>query len=113
MGTRNGHIMILSSSEVSYGRKTIATFKDTDELLTNEGAFYVGKVDLRFKGTSRKGENIASTKLGALKEVVAHIDFSYARPVSHGEKIEGDLLLVKRNKEEISLPMICKRYLKN
>lgn len=111
-GTRNAAIMIVSDLNVNGGRKTIATFEASDSLLTNDGATYTSKVDLRFNGSERKGENILSTKLGEVKFIILDIDFSYAYPVAAGEEVAGELILKKRNGEVIRTDVACTRYLK-
>ena len=87
LGTRSAAIMILSDTSVQAGRKTIATFSSTDALLTNDGASYTAKVDLRFNNSGRKGENIGGTKLGELKNVTLDVAFSYSEPVEAGAEV--------------------------
>ncbi|MCX6119410.1 MAG: hypothetical protein NT027_17875 [Proteobacteria bacterium] len=110
-GTRNAAIMILSNPEVSFGRKTIATF-EADGTLQNEAARYIAKVDQRFSGSNRDGELIGGTKLGQLAKVVLKIDFSYAAPIEDGEEASATVSLFKRNGDRINLDAVCTRYLK-
>ncbi len=112
LGTRSAAIMILSDTSVQVGRKTIATFNATDALLTNDGASYSAKVDLRFNNSGRKGENIGGTKLGELKNVILDVAFSYNEPVEAGTEVAGQVTLQKRNGDQTSFPVSCVRYLK-
>ncbi len=113
-GTRNGAVMVVSDNDVQLGRKTIARFTDTKSTLSNSGALYEAKVDLRVSGSSRKGELIGGTKLGELKTLVLEIDFKYNRPIEDGEVVDGVLTLNKRNGEVAAdLDLDCTRYLKN
>lgn len=112
-GTRTGAIMVVSDSSVGYGNKTIATFKETDGLLTSKELAYIAKVDLRFKDSSRKGELIAGTKLGELKTIQLHLNFSYAHPIENGDLVSGRIYLNKRNDQTLSEKVSCARYLKN
>lgn len=111
-GTRNAAVMILSNQDVSFGRKTIATF-DSEGTLRNSGTVYVSKVDLRFSGSSRAGELIAGTKLGQLASIALLVDHNYSYPMEDGEETAGSVILTKRDGERIRLDAVCERYLKN
>jgi hypothetical protein len=111
-GTRNAAIMVVSDLTVKNGRKTIATFEDSDSLLTNDGATYTSKVDLRFSGSDRKGELLLGTKLGEVKFMILDIDYSYAAPVEDGAIVDGEFILKQRDGEVIRTNVICIRYLK-
>ena len=113
VGTRTGAVMIVSDPTVQNGRKSIATFKNSDGLLQSEGTHYEAKVDLRYKNSNRKGENIAGTKLGALSEIHLFINHNYSRPINDGEVTTADLVLLKRSGDTILKQMVCSRYLKN
>ena len=113
LGTRNAAVMVVSDPRVASGRATIATFESADSLLTNDSSTYTSLVDLRYKNSNRKGENIAGTKLGELKYIVLHVNFSYAHPVAVGTRLAGEVTLVKRSGETIPVDMVCFRYLKN
>ncbi|MGE0762691.1 MAG: hypothetical protein AB7N80_05385 [Bdellovibrionales bacterium] len=110
--TRSAEIMVISDPQIGFGHQTIARFTKDTGTLTNRGAHYVGTVNPLVPDSSRKGENIAGTKMGQLKEVQLHVDFTYSRPVPEGEELEGTLTLVKLNGELIELEMECLRYLK-
>jgi hypothetical protein len=112
LGTRSAAIMILSDMNVQAGRKTIATFKSTDARLENTGALYTADVDLRFSESSRKGENIAGTKLGEVDQILLDVSFSYDEPVQDGTDLDGQVTIVKRNGEKSSFYAVCTRYLK-
>ena len=112
-GTRNAAVMIVSDSNINYGNKTIARFKDSSSTLSSSGASYVANVDLRFNDSSRKGELIGGTKLGQLDQIELDVDFSYGSPVEAGTTVPGTLSLVKRDGDVITIDMDCKRYLKN
>src|SRR3989338_1707434 len=66
LGTRTAAVMVLSDPSVSHGRKTIARFQNSNGLISNTGAHYEAKVDLRYNDSARKGELIGGTKLGQL-----------------------------------------------
>jgi hypothetical protein len=113
LGTRNAAIMVVSDPSVSAGRKTIATFSADNALLTNAGSTYTSDVDLRFKGSNRKGENIAGTKLGELDKIILHVNYSFAAPLADGAPVSGEAVLVRRAGDDIRVEMDCTRYLKN
>ncbi len=112
LGTRNAAKMIVSDPSIADGRKTIATFKDSDALLTNVGSVYTSKVDLRFLDSRRKGELLAGTKLGNVEFIVLDVDFSYAQPVVHESELAGELIIKRRSGADIRIDMQCERYLK-
>lgn len=113
-GTRNSAVMILSNPSISHGRKTIATFQADNSLLTNASATYTALVDLRFTDSSRKGELLAGSKLGNVKDIILDVDFTYARPVEDGEEMSGELVLTHRNgDEDTRVDIACTRYLKH
>lgn len=112
-GTRNAAIMVLSDSSVSYGRKTIASFKSSKRKLGQNGASYLAIVDLRVSESNRSGENILGTKLGHIKEIYVDIDHKYSQPVSEGTLVDGTISIVKRNGKTSTFDITCARYLKN
>lgn len=112
LGTRNSAVMILSNPDIQVGRKTIATFESEAATLTNHGAMYQAKVDLRFRNSNRRGELVGPTKLGELKSINLSVDFSYARPVADGAELLGQLTLFKRSGDAVPLDVVCTRYLK-
>lgn len=112
-GTRTAAIMVISDSSVGDGNKTIAKFNQAQGTLSSEGSEYTADVDLRFKDSRRKGENIAGTKLGELQMIQLKVDFSYATPTEAGDESEAVLILSKRNGEVLSEGAVCTRYLKN
>ena len=112
-GTRTGAIMVLSDSSVGVGNKTIAKFTDSEGNLGSRSSVYSANVDLRFNNSGRKGELIAGTKLGELKNIIVDLDFSYTRPLEAGEYVRGDMTLIKRDGDKILVYLDCARYLKN
>ena len=108
---RLAEVMIVSDPTIAYGKQTIARFSREDGTLATKGDSYVGTVDPNAAGTSRVGENIAGTKLGAIKDMALTVDFSYVRPVADGEELEGLLIISKRNGDEIDVELECLRYL--
>jgi len=113
LGTRNVAALIVSDQNVAAGRKTIATFDADKAVVTSKSATYTANVDLRFSGASRKGENIGGTKLGELDSIVLNVYYSFANPVPAGSEVDGEVTLVRRQGEDIVLPVTCTRYLKN
>lgn len=114
-GTRSGAIMIISDPAIAYGNKTIASFSDVKNTLTSKNVVYTGKVDLRVVESSRKGENIAGTKLGELASIKASIGFNYSSdtPSIDGDLMSGKVSYVKRNGEILEEKLSCSRYKKN
>ena len=112
-GTRNAAIMVLSDSSVSYGRKTIASFKSSKRKLGQNGTSYLAIVDLRVSESNRSGENILGTKLGQIKEIYVDINHKYSAPVNDGSLTDGTISIVKRNGKTLSFDITCARYLKN
>jgi hypothetical protein len=115
LGTRVAAIMIAADPKLKGATKTIATFKNTQGLLTSRGTVYSANVDSRFTGVTRSGENIAGTKLGFLKSIRLSIDFSYASdtPSNSGEKFSGVAKYTKESGEVRSENMVCVRYIKS
>lgn len=112
-GTRNAAVMIASDLDVSSGNSTIAVFRDTTETLDSQANIFVARVDLRYTEISRKGELIAGTKLGYLKNLILDVDFKYGMNLESGDETTGVLTLVKRNGKVIQTEGTCTRYLKN
>jgi hypothetical protein len=111
LGTRNAAVMILSDETVESPDKTIAVFRDST--LSSKSLKYTAKVDMRFRESSRGGELIAGTKLAELRTVVLVVDFVYGKRLSAGDEVDAIAHLNKRDGEQISLDMVCSRYLKN
>jgi hypothetical protein len=112
MGTRNAAIMIASDPTIGAGRKTIATFTADNALLSSHSALYDANVDLRFKGSSRSGENIGGTKLGEVDHIKLNVDYSFSNPVPAGTEVDAQLTLELRNGSNVRQDMTCTRYLK-
>lgn len=113
VGTRTAAVMVFSDPSIQQGRQTIARFTDANGTLTNTGARYDAKVDLRYADSGRAGELISGTKLGALSHLYMNVGFYYSTPVKKGEALWGKLVLVKRNGERIDRDLSCARYLKD
>lgn len=116
LGTRSAAVMVLSDTTVSHGRKTIAKFTNANQTLSSRSSVYTADVDLRFNDSGRKGEWIAGTKLGELSEIVLDVDFSYSpysAQMQDGDETTAQLILEKRNGEQLEIDMTCVRYLKN
>lgn len=112
-GTRNAAIMVVSDEAISAGRKTVATFSDVKNTLTNTGASYNAKVDLRVSESNRKGENVFGTKLGEIATIKLNVFFTYGDNLVDGETLDGKLIVTKRNGDKIKSAVECSRYLKN
>ena len=112
-GVRNAAVMVLSDPRVSDGSHTIARFKAENSRLNNDGAVFTADVDLRYNDSSRSGEYVAGTRLGYVDTFTLDVDFSYGNPVSRGDKLDGTLVVAKRNGTKTRLEMTCARYLKN
>lgn len=112
-GTRNAAIMILSDPTIQYGRKTIAKFTDIKSTLSNQGAAFLAKVDLRVSESNRSGERILGTTLGQLATIALGVHFDYNHPILAGDMTTGRLVLTKRNGQQKAVAVECERYLKN
>ena len=114
-GTRNAAILIISDPAVGAGNKTIASFSDAKSTVSNSGATYTGKVDLRVSESSLGGRNIAGTKLSQLAAITASVDFNYTNdtPSMDGQSFEGQASYAKRNGEILEEKLSCTRYKKN
>jgi hypothetical protein len=113
VGTRTVAVMVLSDGTADAGSRTIARFTDVNETVSNSGASYVAKVDLRFNGIGEhQNAQVDDTTLGQLKTIHASVDFSYSEPVARGATISGKLVLVKRDGGELERDLDCTRYLK-
>lgn len=115
VGTRSAAIMIISDPSIAYGNKTIVKFTDAKNTLSSKNVVYTGKVDLRVIESSRKGENIAGTKLGELASIKASVHFNYSSdtPSMNGESFSGKASYAKRNGEILEERLSCQRYKKN
>jgi len=100
--------MVVSDSLVNNPNKTIATFSDENNTLAYLGyGKFQARVDLRYIESNKKGENIAGTKLGQLKNINLQL-FGEASFV-----VDAKISYVKRTGEIIDEKAICARYLKN
>ncbi len=113
LGTHNAAIMVISDEAIAQGRKTIASFKDVKNTLSNSAATYYAKVDLRVSESNRKGENVFGTKLGLIDSIKLVVDMSYAAPLAAGEITDGKIVVYKRNGDLKRIAVECERYLKN
>lgn len=121
-GTRSVAIMIVSDSNIGSPNKTIAKFTDENKTLAYKGAgLFQAKVDLRYQESSKKGENIAGTKLGELKKIELQLfshtgyKFTYdiASTFAHADAMNARLSYIKRNGEILEEKALCTRYLKD
>jgi hypothetical protein len=108
-GTRTASVMILSSPEVSLGRKTIAKLSAAEKTLSSEGTSYRGTVDLR---RLDGGEYLGGTRLEQVKSIDVTVDFSYGNPVADGTVLRGWMRINKRDGSSLKDKIVCKRYLK-
>lgn len=122
IGTRVPAIMVVSDSMVRSPNKTVAVFSHENQTLAYLGnGLFQGKVDLRYTESSRKGENIAGTKLGYLQyiqlQILSHFgkkfDYSRADQFKDHEILDSRISYIKRDGEVLEEKAICSRYLKN
>jgi len=122
IGTRVPAVMVVADSMVRSPNKTVAVFNWENKTLAYLGnGLFQGKVDLRYIETSRKGENIAGTKLGYLQsinlQILSHFgknfDYSRADQFKNNEILDSRISYIKRNGEILEEKAICSRYLKN
>jgi hypothetical protein len=113
-GTRNAAVMIVSDSYINSPNKTIAKFTDENNTLVYQGyGLFQATVDLRYIESSKRGENIAGTKLGYLKNINLQVYTKYGRSTYVDKVFDSKLTYVKRTGEIIEEKAICTRYLKN
>jgi len=121
-GTRSAAVMILSDTYVNSPNKTIAKFTDENHTLAYKGyGLFEAKVDLRYIESSKKGENVAGTKLGQLKNINLQLYASHGHKFTYDiasvfknkEIMDAQLTYVKRNGEVREEKAICARYTKN
>lgn len=122
IGTRIPAVMVVADSMVRSPNKTVAVFSYENQTLDYLGnGLFRGKVDLRYSETSRKGENVAGTKLGLLQfidlQILSHFgkkfDYSRADQFKDREVLDSRISYIKRNGEALEEKAICTRYLKN
>jgi hypothetical protein len=118
VGTRSPAVMVIADPMVQSDSKTIVLFRDDNRTLTYLGqGNYLGKVDLRFLDSNRRGENIAGTKLGELATIFLDIEFSYEHNSTQlanvMKEIPGKIFYTKRSGEVLEEKVTCSRYHQN
>jgi hypothetical protein len=100
--------MSIFDLNVSEPRQLIAKFVAADGLLNiNNNGVIIADVDLTNPNSSRRGERIGGTVLGALKSIVLDIDFSYQEAFKKGTGLSATVTYVKRNGEELVQDFDC------
>lgn len=112
-GTRTAATMVLSDPRVQTGNRTIAKFESATGLLSSTELIYTAKVDLRYVDSRRKGEYIAGTRLGEIDTLDLYLGFSYGTGLEDGDWVPANLIVTKRNGQEVLMTMGCERYIKN
>lgn len=102
--------MVVTDPTVSVKRQLIAQFAAADGLLNNSGSVVIAYVDLNHPDSSRRGEHVGGTVLGALSSIVLDIDFTYEEPVEDGTELSAQVVYLKRNGEELTQDFDCVRY---
>lgn len=64
-------------------------------------------VDLRYPGSSRKGERIGGTVLGALEMIQVDLDFTYRDWIDSGARLSAVVTYGKRNGEKLHQDFDC------
>lgn len=95
---------------VSPRHQLIAKFHAADGVLSKSGNTIVAHVDLSLPDSSRRGERVGGTVLGALRSIQMEIDFSYQEPVQDGTRFAALVTYLKRNGEELAQDFDCNRY---
>lgn len=112
VGTRVPAVMIVSDPTVKVGHRTAGVFRNADAgLLRDEMGTYLAKVDLR--DARAKGQAFIGSRLEDVEQIKLYVDFTYSRPVAHGEELTGVMTLIKRNQGLFVEQAVCTRYLKN
>jgi hypothetical protein len=75
----------------------IATFMAEDQLLVTEDTVIHARVDLTNPKSSRKGERIGGTRLGALSRIVFESNFSSTSLPEPGHLFSAEVIYQKRN----------------
>lgn len=102
--------MVLKDPLVSPKRQLIAKFSAQDGLLEFDGNVITAYVDIQHPDSSRRGERIGGTVLGALARIEIEIDFSYAEPVQDGTRLSAQATYIKKNHEHLIQDFDCVRY---
>lgn len=101
------HRMVLLDPNVRQERQHIATFYAADGVLKAAGSTIVATVDLTKPESSRAGERVGGTRLGALDSIVLEIDFSYTENLNHERKFSGLVTYRKKNGDELMQDFDC------
>lgn len=102
--------LVISDPMVSAKRSLVAQFDAADGVLVNEGSVVTAYVDLTNPKSSRRGEKIGGTVLGALKSILIDIDYSYQESVQDGTRFSAMVVYTKVNGDELVQDFDCVRY---
>lgn len=102
--------MIMLDPTVSVRNQLIAQFSSADGLLNNSRGVIVAYVDLNHPDSSRRGERVGGTVLGALSSIILEIDYAYEEPLAEGEQFSGQVVYLKRNGKELTQDFDCTHF---
>lgn len=95
---------------VSKRHSLIARFSSADGLLNYTGGAVIATVDLAHPDSSRRGERIGGTLLGALRLIVVEIDFSFEQRALNGVQLGATATYIKNNGEQLTQDLDCVRH---
>lgn len=101
--------MRVSDPNVSIARQEIAFFDASQGLLSTEGTSITGHVSEVHPLTSRRGERIGGTVLGALKQVTVVLDIDFSQELNPRKRHAATVTYLKKIGEELVQDLDCRR----
>jgi hypothetical protein len=101
--------MRVSDPNVSEERQEIAFFDAQDGMLSTNGNEFVGHVSDFHPLTSRRGERIGGTVLGALKQVALEVEIDFTQEPGPRKRHAAMATYLKKNGEELVQDLDCRR----
>lgn len=102
--------MVVLDPTVEESRAEIARFEAADGLLSNSNGVVTGYIDLKNPDTSRKGERVGGTVLGALRSITLDLDFDFSVVPTGSKHYSAQAMFFKRNGDEHVQDLDCVRY---
>lgn len=102
--------MRISDPNVSAEREEIAFFDRADGLLVTDGLQFTGLVSDAHPLTSRRGERVGGTVLGALQKVSVELDIDFTESISPRKRHAATVTYIKKIGEELVQDLDCRRH---
>lgn len=102
--------MVVLDPTVDEARAEVARFEAADGLLSNSNGVVTGYIDLKNPDTSRKGERVGGTVLGALRSITVDLDIDFSVVPTGSKRYSAQAMFFKRNGEEHVQDLDCVRY---